>query len=273
MIEELKFYKITGGGNDFLLVVDLEDKIPPEAIRSAVPKICHRQLSAGADGFILLKPSSKAHFRWYFFNSDGSEAEMCGNGGRCAARLAYMLGIAPEELSFETRIGIVKARVNGRNVKIELPPPRDLKVGIRIGFEDKDLVLDFVNTGVPHTVLFVEDLDGLDVKQMGRAIRWHERFSPEGTNVNFVKVESGYIRVRTYERGVEDETLACGTGSIASALIAFLKGHVQSPTKVVPKSGEPLTVYYSYVNGTFRDIALEGEVRLVYEGIFKEALW
>lgn len=273
MIEGLKFYKMTGGGNDFILIVDPEDKIPPEAIRPAVPKICHRQLSVGADGFILLKPSSKAHFRWYFFNSDGSEVEMCGNGGRCAARLAYQLGIAPEKLSFETRIGIVKATVNGRNVRIELPPPRDLNVDMKIEIEDKNLLLDFVNTGVPHAVLFVEDLDNLNVKQIGRAIRWHERFSPEGTNVNFVKVESEYIRVRTYERGVEDETLACGTGSIASALIAFLKGYVQPPTKVIPKSGEPLTVYYSYINGTFRDIALEGEVRLVCEGIFKEALW
>jgi len=273
VIEGLKFYKMTGGGNDFLLVADLEDKIPPEAIKPIVPKVCHRQLSVGADGFILLKPSSRAHFRWHFFNSDGSEAEMCGNGGRCAARLAHMLGIAPKELSFETKIGIVKAKVSGENVKIELPPPRDLKRDIRIEVEGKELVLDFVNTGVPHAVLFVDDLHGLDVRKMGRAIRWHERFAPAGTNVNFVKAESTYIRVRTYERGVEDETLACGTGSIASALIAFLKGYAQPPTKVIPKSDEPLTVYYSYEEGSFRDIALEGKVRLVCEGTFKEALW
>lgn len=273
MIEGLKFYKMTGGGNDFLLVVDPEDVISPEAIKTLVPKICHRQLSVGADGFILIKPSAKAHFRWFFFNSDGSEAEMCGNGGRCAARLAHMLGIAPQDLSFETKVGIVKAKVNGKNVKIELPPPRDLARNIHIEVEGKDLVLDFVNPGVPHAVLFVEDLEEIKVKELGRAIRWHERFSPAGTNVNFVKAEPGFIKVRTYERGVEDETLACGTGSIASALIAFLKGYAQPPTKVIPRSGEPLIVYYSYADGTFRDIALEGEVRLVYEGTLKEALW
>ncbi len=272
MIQKTTFYKMTGGGNDFILIPDFEEQIPEGTLSELSRKICQRRLSVGADGLILLKPSPTAHFRWLFFNADGSEAEMCGNGGRCAARLAHMLGKAPPVLVFETKVGPVRAEVNGRNVKITLPPPRDMNRGLRIRFSDGELELDFINTGVPHAVIFVDDIEGVDVTRIGRAVRWHEAFKPDGTNVDFVKVHRGELLVRTYERGVEEETLACGTGAIASALIAHLKGLVSSPTRVITRGGEPLTVHYRLQGGFFGEVALEGEVRLVYKGHLEEAI-
>ncbi len=273
-MESFVFYKMTGGGNDFILVEDMADQIPADELRSLVPKVCRRRFSVGADGFIVIKPSERAHFRWLFFNSDGSEAEMCGNGGRCAARLAHMLGIAPAELSFETAVGIVKARVRGAEVKISLPPPHGLERGMVLDVQGEPLAVDFIDTGVPHAVIFVQDLQGVDVEGIGRRIRFHEAFQPAGTNVDFVKAEGGQLRIRTYERGVEGETLACGTGAVAAALLAHLKGLTTSPTVVLPKGAEPLTVHYRFEGGEFKDVALEGRVRLVFKGELKEeALW
>lgn len=268
------FYKMTGGGNDFVLVEDMADRLSPGEIQALVPKVCRRRLSVGADGLIVLKPSSNAHFRWLFYNSDGSPAEMCGNGGRCAARLAHMLGIAPEELTFETAVGLVRAEVHGPRVKIALPPPTGLRPGMELEVEGRRLQVDFINTGVPHVVIFVEDLQEVDVVGLGRPLRHHQAFGPSGTNVDFVEAEGGRLRIRTYERGVEDETLACGTGAVAAALLAHLKGQTSSPTTVIPRGAEPLTVYYRWTGGGFVDVALEGEVRLIYRGELKEeALW
>ena len=267
----MTFYKMTGGGNDFILIPDFEERIPEGALSELSRKLCRRRLSVGADGLIVLKPSPTAHFRWRFFNADGSEAEMCGNGGRCAARLAHMLGKAPPVLVFETKAGPIRAEVNGRNVKITLPPPRDMNMGLRIRIPDGELELDFINTGVPHAVIFVDDIQGVDVAGIGRAVRWHEAFRPNGTNVDFVKVSGGELLVRTYERGVEGETLACGTGAVASALVAHLKGLVSSPTRVITRGGEPLTVHYRLQGGSFGEVVLEGEVRLVYKGHLEEA--
>lgn len=268
----LGFYKMTASGNDFILIPDFGRRLSPESFKELARKLCHRRLSVGADGMIVMWPSEAAHFRWHFYNADGSRAEMCGNGGRCAARLAHVLGVAPSDLTFETDIGLVKAWVEGKRVRITLPEPRDLRQAIRVEIEGKELLLDYIDTGVPHTVLFVDDLDSIDVVKVGRQIRWHEAFAPRGTNVDFVKVDGGCLFIRTYERGVEDETLACGTGATASALLAHLRGLVQPPTLVVPKGSEPLTIYYQFKDG-FKDVALEGEARIVFRGELEEALW
>jgi diaminopimelate epimerase len=270
MNERLEFYKMTGGGNDFILIDNRESKVDVDALRPSIPLICRRKLSVGADGLILLEHSSKAHFRWRFFNADGSEAEMCGNGGRCAARLAHILGMAPADLSFETKAGLIRAQVQGKVVKLTLPPPSDVRLGISLPIGEEEVSVDFVNTGVPHAVILVPDLHKVDVIGLGRRIRSHEAFQPAGTNVDFISVDNGTVSIRTYERGVEDETLACGTGAVAAAIIAGMRGLASSPTTVIPRSGEPLTIYYEEGGGKVKEVSLKGEVRMIYHGWLDE---
>ena len=205
-----------------------------DRLKDFVRKVCRRRISVGADGLILIERSQKADFKWRFFNADGSEAEMCGNGGRCAARFAYLKGIAGPSLKFETLAGILSAQVNGKRVKLEMTKPFGLKLDETISIDGKEQILSSINTGVPHAVLFVEDLEGV-----GYRSEWegrfdiHSHFAPSGTNANFVRVEKGsQLSIRTYERGVEDETLACGTGAVASALVAAFKGLVKSPVSI-----------------------------------------
>ncbi|MCJ7664393.1 MAG: diaminopimelate epimerase, partial [Desulfobacterales bacterium] len=178
MKEQFEFYKMTGGGNDFILIDNREKQLDVDALRPSIPLICRRRFSVGADGLILLEHSAKAHFRWRFFNANGSEAEMCGNGGRCAARLANLLGMAPAELTFETRAGLIKAQVKGRVVRLTLPPPSDIRLGISLPIGEEEVSVDFINTGVPHAVIFAPDLQKVDVVGLGRQIRQHEAFQP-----------------------------------------------------------------------------------------------
>jgi diaminopimelate epimerase len=269
MKEWFEFYKMTGGGNDFILIDNREGRIDADALHRSIPLICRRKLSVGADGLIVLEHSAKAHFRWRFFNADGSEAEMCGNGGRCAALLAHSLGMAPADLTFETLAGIIRARVKGTVVKLTLPSPSDIRLGISLPIDEEEIRVDFINTGVPHAVIFAADLKEVEVVGLGRKIRYHEAFQPSGTNVDFVMVGQDAIQIRTYERGVEDETLACGTGAVAAAVIAGLRGLVSSPITVIPRSGEPLTIYYEG-GAKIQEVSLEGEVRLIYRGWLNE---
>jgi diaminopimelate epimerase len=265
MKKDLEFYKMTGGGNDFILIDNREGKVNADALRPSIPLLCRHKLSVGADGLIVLERSDKAHFRWRFFNADGSEAEMCGNGGRCAARLAHLVGMAPADLTFETLAGIIRAQVKGKIVKLTLPPPSDIRLGISLPVGDEEVSVDFINTGVPHAVLFAPDLQAIDVVGLGRQLRHHEAFRPAGTNVDFIRVENGVVTLRTYERGVEDETLACGTGAVAAAVIAGLRGMAESPTTVITRGGERLTIYYEG-GAKMQEVSLEGEVRLIYRG-------
>jgi len=267
----LKFYKLTGSGNDFIIIDDRKEKIKEKNFSFLASRLCRRQWSIGADGLIIIRNSKKANFKWHFFNADGSEAEMCGNGGRCVARLAYDLGITKEKLTFETKSGIIYAEVEGNKVKLSLTPPSDLKLNIKLKLNEKDYIVHFVNTGVPHTIILVEDLENIPVKELGRKIRFHPYFQPAGTNVDFVRIISEKeIEIRTYERGVEDETLACGTGAVASAIIAFKLKKLKSPIKVKTKSGEILEIFF---NEKLTEVFLKGETRFICEGkIFDEAL-
>jgi diaminopimelate epimerase len=265
MKEPVEFYKMTGGGNDFILIDNRDGKVEADTLRPSIPLICRRKFSVGADGLILLEHSTTAHFRWRFFNADGSEAEMCGNGGRCAARLAHLLGMAPADLGFETRAGLIRAQVRDKVVKLTLPPPSDIRLGISLPIGEEEISVDFINTGVPHAVIFAPDLQKVDVVGFGRKIRSHEAFQPAGTNVDFISVSNGIVAIRTYERGVEDETLTCGTGAVAAAIIAGMRGVATSPTTVIPPSREPLTIYYEG-GGKIKEVSLEGEVRMIYRG-------
>jgi diaminopimelate epimerase len=270
----IDFFKMSGSGNDFILIDNRQGALVVEDVVEFVKTVCERKVSVGADGLIIIEPSDRVDFRWRFFNADGSEVEMCGNGGRCAARFAYLMGIAGEKMSFETGAGVIDADVRGDVVKLRLTDPKNPVMDDKIRIKNQTLFLHSINTGVPHVVHFVHDPDGFDVFNTGRAIRYHEHYQPAGTNANFVTVlDSGTLRVRTYERGVEDETLACGTGSVASALIAAQKGLVESPVDVRVQGGELLRIYFEKTDSGFTKVYLEGRVKMVYQGKLWDEAW
>ena len=270
----IEFFKMSGSGNDFILIDNRDDSLSVKNLNEFVKKVCERKTSVGADGLIIIENSDRVDFRWRFFNADGSEVEMCGNGGRCAARFAVIKGITKENLSFETGAGIIDAEVKENVVKLRLTDPRDLKIDYNINIENSLYAVNSINTGVPHVVHFVDDLDSCDVRGHGRLIRYHEVYQPEGTNANFVRViDENTLGIRTYERGVEDETLACGTGAVASALIASWKGWVDSPVDVCVRSGETLKIYFEKTENGFEKVYLEGGTSVVYQGHLWEEAW
>ncbi len=270
---KIPFCKMSGSGNDFIVIDNRQKILDADSSGDFIRKVCTRKVSVGADGLILIEPSPRVNFRWRFFNADGSEAEMCGNGGRCASRFAFLKGIAPPKLSFETLAGIIEAEVFGRQVKLQMVQPTGLRLDLEVKVGEKVHRLHFINTGVPHAVELVESASTVAVKELGKKIRFHSQFQPAGTNANFVQpVDRKHLKVRTYERGVEDETLACGTGAVASALIAAKKGLVESPVDVETTGGEVLRIHFQFKGEGFDRIFLEGDTRIVYEGdLWEEA--
>ncbi len=259
--------KMSGSGNDFILIDHREPFLKEGSLKDLVRKVCQRRISVGADGLILIERSQMADFKWRFYNADASEAEMCGNGGRCVARFAYLKGIAGPSLSFETLAGIISAQVNGKRVKLQMTKPHGLNLDQKISVDGEERIISTINTGVPHAVIFVEDLQGTDVVRIGRATRHHAHFTPAGTNANFVQLEDrSRLSIRTYERGVEDETLACGTGVVASALIAAFKGFVNSPVSIKTRGGEVLAVHFEVEGKDVKKVFFEGDVQIIYEG-------
>ena len=265
--QHIHFYKMHGGGNDFVLIDHRAGFIPEAEQPALARRLCHRQLGVGADGLILIEASRAANFRWRFYNADGSEPEMCGNGGRCAARFAVLLGIAPETLSFETLSGVIHAEVRGRRVKLALTGVGDFQLNQTIPLEEANVTGHFVRVGVPHLVVPVDDLEAAPVTEWGRLLRFHQMFQPAGANVSFVRFTGPEnLSIRTYERGVEDETLACGTGSVAAALVGACLGRLSSPVEVLTRGGEILTVFFRPQSGACREVYLEGDALVVYQG-------
>ena len=269
----IEFYKMSGSGNDFIIIDNLDLSLDVGDLSEFARKICQRKFSVGADGLVIIEPSDAADFQWHFFNADGSLAEMCGNAARCVARFAFMKGITGGEMSWETIAGIISASVNGDVVKVNLTDPSLVETAVTLEADGQKFILDTVDTGVPHAVMFVDDLDHYDVHHYGRKIRYHDYFSPKGTNADFVTVpDRQNIKVRTYERGVEGETLACGTGMVAAVIAAAQRGLVDSPVDVLARGGETLRVYFENQDGLWRQIYLEGRVKMVYHGfLFEEA--
>ncbi|MBW1780419.1 MAG: diaminopimelate epimerase [Deltaproteobacteria bacterium] len=273
-MEPIEFWKMNGSGNDFILIDNRNEPVKEGEMGQLVQQACRRRTSVGADGVIFVTESAQYDFGWRFFNADGGEVEMCGNGSRCVARFAYLKKIAGHEMTFETLAGPVSAQVNGRVVKVLMPRPGVASMDMDIEFQDGWKHCDSINTGVPHVVIGVEDLADHPVREQGGLIRYHARFSPEGTNANFMsKIGPNRLAVRTYERGVEDETLACGTGAIASALTAAIRGMVTSPVRVMTRGGEELVIHFQKEGDVFEEVWLEGPTSLVYEGrLHQEAL-
>ncbi len=273
-MKPIEFWKMNGSGNDFILIDNRDEHIREEEMGRLVQRACRRRTSVGADGVIFVTRSVKYDFGWRFFNADGGEVEMCGNGSRCVSRFACLKKIAASEMTFETLAGPVSAKVNGRMVKVLMPNPGTPSMDIDLEFQQGWKSCDSINTGVPHVVVGVEDVADHPVKEEGRAIRFHRRFAPEGTNANFMtKIGPDRLAVRTYERGVEDETLACGTGAIASALTGAIRGMVTSPVKVMTRGGEELVIHFQRKGDRFEEVWLEGNTSMVYEGrLNQEAL-
>ena len=270
-MKNIEFWKMNGSGNDFILIDNRDGKVAEKEMGRWAERICRRRESVGADGLIFVVPSDRYDFAWRFFNQDGGEAEMCGNGGRCVARFAYSKGIAGPKMTFGTVAGPISAEVTGRIVKVGIPDPSDLRMDLEIAREAGWKSVDFINTGVPHTIVAVEDVASHPVFEQGRAIRYDPFFSPAGTNVDFIQVlGTDLLAMRTYERGVEDETLACGTGAIASALVASVRNLVNPPVKVRTRGGEELRVYFRKHEERFTEVFLEGSTNLVYKAELEE---
>jgi diaminopimelate epimerase len=223
---------------------------------------------------ILIEASQQVDFKWRFYNADGSLPEMCGNGARCAARFAFIHGIARRRMAFETVAGIIEAEVAGTSVSIRMTDPKDLHTGLSLDLGGAPVAVASINTGVPHVVMMVSDIEAVDVVATGRKIRQHSAFAPAGTNVNFVKVApEGDIFIRTYERGVEEETLACGTGNVAAALILAHELGMTSPVILTTRGGGTLSVHFNRRGDRFQDVRLAGDARVVYSGALWEEAW
>lgn len=263
----LDFVKMNGAGNDFILLDNRSGNI--KLTTEQVVRLCDRHRGIGADGLFLLVPNTtgKADWSWDFYNSDGSVADMCGNGARCFARFVQSVTGVKEQTSFETGAGVISARFHGARVTVNLTPPQNLRLGEVVKVAGDNLMVHSINTGVPHAVIFVPDADKAMVQQLGSEIRYHEHFKPKGTNVNFAQVIGpNHIRVRTYERGVEGETLACGTGVSAAALVSSRVHKFTSPVKVQVQGGDTLEVSWANQEDGFSDVQLNGPADFVFRG-------
>ena len=267
-MKKIPFYKMQGSGNDFILIDNRRGVLQGKNLKQLAIEACNRHYSVGADGLIVIVPSRKADFKWRFLNADGSEAEMCGNGSRCAARFAHSRKIAGRKLSFETVAGIIRAEVKAETVQVQLTGATGLRKDVAVPLNGGTRTGHFINTGVPHLVYISKRLESEDVAGIGRETGYHRLFGPAGTNVNFVQVLGPRrIAIRTYERGVEGETLACGTGSVAGALVAASLGMVSSPVDVTTRSGEKLRVSFKREDDFFGDLQLEGGAEVICEGL------
>jgi diaminopimelate epimerase len=262
---KIPFWKMHGAGNDFVLIKASDSNA---CTKDQIRAWCRPHTGIGADGVILLLPATNAQhqFRMVFFNPDGGEAEMCGNGARCIARFAHEQGIAPSKMRFETATGVVSALVDNESVTLEMPTPHSIELDQDLEVDGQLLSVHFVNTGVPHAVVLCDDLAQRDVAGLGKTIRNHERYAPAGTNVDFVEIMGDTLHIRTYERGVEAETYACGTGVAAAATVCMLKDMLASPVNVFTAGGDTMQVNLARDGQQITQLLLTGPAQHVFHG-------
>lgn len=271
----ISFTKMTASGNDFIVVERrAQETESREVLKRLAKNACDRKYGIGADGLLVLEPSEKADIRMRIFNPDGSEAQMCGNGARCCAKyFSFRLAaVSSQPIEIETKAGVLRAYVDEDTVKLKMSEPHGIRLNFKLtsGGESggSELEANYINTGVPHTVIFVDDLDKADVLALGRKIRFHQEFAPDGSNVDFTKVlNNDTIAVRTYERGVEAETEACGTGAAASAIISRVAGLINSnAVNVKTRSAEILKVCFDGKLDKISNVWLEGSAKIIHKG-------
>ena len=262
----LRFTKMNGAGNDFVLIDNRSGayKFSPQQIAF----LCDRHRGVGADGLLLVESGTgKADFRMRYFNSDGGEAEMCGNGARCFARFLDKIAGPFAVVRFETMAGMIQAAFEAKLVRLAMSPPHQMVLNRTLDIGGVKRQSHSINTGVPHVVTFVDDLESTPVQKWGAQIRYHQAFQPAGTNANFVEeLERGKIAIRTYERGVEAETLACGTGVTASGLVYAALSEVSSPVQILVRGGDWLEVGFQKVENGFDQVTLKGPADFAFEG-------
>jgi diaminopimelate epimerase len=266
-MSEIPFVKVAGTGNDFILL-DRRRRPFPGSLSRFAQTWCNRRRGIGADGVLVALPSGRADARMRIFNSDGSEAEMCGNGLRCLVWYLHTQNGGKKNLSVDTRAGLMRAQIVGRDrVRIYLSRPKNLRLGLRLSHSRKKYQVHAVNSGVPHAVLLTSHLEKADLACLGPVIRHHKAFKPAGTNVNLMRIESPHrVAIRTFERGVEGETLACGTGAVASVLIGAALGRLTPPVQVKTAGGDVLTVGFGQSKQPWEGLYLEGPAQILFNG-------
>ncbi len=263
----IEFAKYSGAGNDFILIDDRPASFPADS--ELIQAMCARRTSVGADGLILLQTSDRADIKMRFFNSDGGEAEMCGNGARCLIAFARRKGLDSAAITLETMERVLTAHVDGEDISVEMGAVTETEFNIDIEIDGQSYRVHHTNTGVPHAVMFVDDVSEVDVVGLGRKVRFHERFQPKGANANFVQVTGERtLSARIYERGVEDETLASGTGCAACGVISGLVKQLDPPIEVHTRSGATLTIHFKREREEISHLTMSGPTRLVYEGVY-----
>jgi len=276
-IEHIDFLKMSGAGNDFVVIDNRRETVTEPAPFARV--VCDRHRGVGADGLLLLENSKRSDFQMKYYNADGSYGGMCGNGGRCISRFAYLKEIVRStEMTFDALDYVYRAKVLNDEVRLTMKNPSDMRSNEMLPLDGINIISHYIDTGSPHCVIFLDqnkDIGGtlrdLNVSGIGRTIRHHKSFSPKGTNVNFVeRGDSNTIRIRTYERGVEAETLACGTGSVASAIIANQLGGVDAPVIVQTQSGESLQVdFQNRGKSVYEQVTLFGSAHVTFTGAIR----
>jgi len=268
----VNFWKMNGAGNDFVVLDNRDNSL--DLTGDQIARLCQRQRGIGADGLLAVEPAQNgADFRMRYYNADGGEAEMCGNGARCFARFVNRLeGGQLTSTRFETIAGTIEAEFFGDQVRIQLSTPHSLKLNETLELDGVPHIVHSVNTGVPHAVVFVDDLASVEVKRFGAATRYHSHFAPKGTNANFVQVlGDSHIAIRTYERGVEDETLACGTGMVACAIIHHELNGASSPVRVQVAGGDTLEIgFIKSAQGSYEKVTLLGPADFTFSGTLSE---
>lgn len=270
----IHFSKMTGAGNDFV-VVDNRELVIQDPERFA-KTVCDRRYGIGGDGVLLVERSTKADFTMKYYNADGSCGGMCGNGGRCIAQFAKSIGIVEEnKLAFEALGHVYSGTIDHDIVSLRMKDPSATSLGEKIDVDGMIITVNFVDTGSPHCVILEQenpsllrpDFSTAEIFHLGRKLRYHQRYAPDGANINFVQlIDTTSIKIRTYERGVEDETLACGTGSIASAVVAAMLKKCASPVKVHTRSNEILTISFLTREKEISEVTLKGTAQLVFQG-------
>jgi diaminopimelate epimerase len=262
----LTFTKMNGAGNDFVMLDNRDGKLALDKARIA--HLCDRHRGIGADGVLVVEPAQNgADFRMRYYNADGGEAEMCGNGARCFGRFAQRVSGKAGDVSFETLAGVITAQFLGDDVRIQMSEPHSLRLNEVLEIAGEKLTVHSLNTGVPHAVVFVDDLARVEVRKLGAGLRHHSHFASKGTNANFVeKLGPRSIAIRTYERGVEDETLACGTGMVACAILFHELTGAAAPVDVKVRGGETLKIGFRQDGAVYRDVTLTGPADFVFDG-------